>query len=133
MRARSAGSLRRQLVVLTASVTAFAAVLLTLLVQLILAQTSADAVSQVLEERTDAVISSAQGASSSSTLVVPDARLEAGVAVYDATGRLVAGSAPSASAQEYAELVAAKRFRTIKLREASLIPTFTRCLMSRDV
>lgn len=121
MRLRAPGSLRRQLVVLSATVTALASVLLTLLVQLILARTSAGAVDRVLEERTDAVVSSAEGASTVDRLVVPDASLDAGVAVYDATGRLVAGSAPTAAAEQYAALAAAQRFRTIEVHDTSKI------------
>lgn len=121
MRLRAPRSLRRQLVVLSASVTAFASVLLTLLVQLILAQTSSGAVDRVLEERTDAVISSAEGTSTADRLVVPDASLDAGVAVYDATGRLVAGSAPTAAAEQYADLAVAQRFRTVEVHDTSKI------------
>lgn len=103
-RVGGSGSLRRQLVVLSAAVTAIAAALLTLLVQLVLSQTSADSVNEVLRDRCDSVVASIEGASSDSTLVVPDADLAAGVAVYDASGALVGGSAPNAIADVYAEL-----------------------------
>jgi signal transduction histidine kinase len=102
------GSFRRQLVVLTAVVTAVAAVLLGVLVQLVLAWTSTNAVEQVLRDRADAVIASVDGASTGATLSVPDADLVAGVAVYDADGTLVAGSAPSALSAIYAELSRAR-------------------------
>ena len=98
---RPAGSLRRQLVVLSAVVTAIAAVLLTLLVQLLLERTSTNAVEQVLLERGDSVVSSIRGASSGDTIVVPDSALAPGVAVYDASGDLVAGSVPSSLAEVY--------------------------------
>jgi two-component system OmpR family sensor kinase len=111
-RDRLTGSFRRQLVVLSATVTAVAVLLLTLIVQLVLAQTSTRAVSRVMEERTDAVISSAQGASTGTVLQVPDASLDAGVAVYDAAGTLVAGNAPSALAREYAALSGSAERRT---------------------
>ena len=115
------GSLRRQLVVLSAAITMFAAVLLTLLVQLLLARTTASTVARVLEERTDAVVSSAAGASTDGSLVVPAASLDAGVAVYDADANLVAGSAPSSLAREYAELAAGQRVRTEEVGETALV------------
>jgi len=111
-RARWTGSLRRQLVVLSAGVTALAVLLLALIVQLVLAQTSSRALSRVLDERAETVISSARGASTSTVLNVPDSSLDAGVAVYDARGVLVAGSAPSALAEEYADLSTSTRRRT---------------------
>lgn len=110
---RATGSLRRQLVLLSAGVTALAAVLLTLLVQLVLARTTSRSVERVLEERTDAVISSAQSVSTGSRLVVPDADLDAGVAVYDASGAVVAGAVPSSMAELYAGLVAEGAVRTV--------------------
>jgi two-component system, OmpR family, sensor kinase len=102
--ARPAGSLRRQLVLLSAAVTALAAALLTLLVQLLLAHATTGALEQVLRDRCADVASAVEGASPGGTIVVPDATLVAGVAVYDASGTLVAGSAPSALAAVYAQL-----------------------------
>ncbi|KRA38207.1 MULTISPECIES: sensor histidine kinase [unclassified Nocardioides] len=104
---RPTGSFRRQLVVLSATITAFAVVLLALIVQLVLSQTSTRSINRVLEERAEAVISSADAASTSTQLVVPDGALDAGVAVYDDKGTLVAGSEPPALAEQYADLVAA--------------------------
>jgi signal transduction histidine kinase len=101
---RPTGSFRRQLIALSAAVTAVASVLLTLLVQLLLSQTSANTVSQVLQDRGDSVVSSIRAASSGPDIVVPDADLEAGVAVYDGSGVLVGGSAPSALAEVYDDL-----------------------------
>ncbi len=101
------GSFRRQLVVLSAAVTAVAAVLLTLLVQLVLSQTSTDSVNQVLRDRCDSVVASIEGASSDATLVVPDSTLVAGVAVYDEYGTLVGGNPPNAIADVYARLATA--------------------------
>ncbi|MCX6402168.1 MAG: HAMP domain-containing sensor histidine kinase [Propionibacteriales bacterium] len=106
---RPTGSFRRQLVVVSATITAIAAVLLALIVHLVLSQTSSRSINRVLEERAEAVISSAVAASSSTQLVVPDGALDAGVAVYDGEGTLVAGNVPSALAEQYAELVAAGR------------------------
>lgn len=114
---RIVGSFRRQLVVLSATVTAFAVVLLALIVQLVLSQSASRSLNQVLMDRTDAVISSAQGASAGGRLVVPDASLDAGVAVYDATGALVAGSAPSALAEQYADLRAVAQRASVTVEE----------------
>ncbi|ANH40468.1 Signal transduction histidine-protein kinase ArlS [Nocardioides dokdonensis FR1436] len=98
------GSFRRQIVVLTVCVTAFAMVVLTVLVQLLLAaQTSRD-VDRVLEDRADAVAGSTTSGSPEDPLTVPDAELDRGVVVYDADGALVAGQAPAGQAEAYAEL-----------------------------
>ncbi len=85
------GSFRGQIVVLTACVTAFAMVLLTLVLQLLLAQVTRGNLDQLLEEQADSVISSALAASPEDGLVVPSAELDAGVVVYDARGRRVSG------------------------------------------
>ena len=90
--------------------TAIAAVLLTLLVQLLLARTSTNAVEQVLDDRADSVVSCDPGrldrrARSS----CPTRAWTPGVAVYDATGDLVAGSVPSSLAEVYADLRTADR------------------------
>lgn len=98
------GSLRRQLVWLSAVVTALASVLLTLLVQLLLARTSANAVDQVMQDRCDNVVAAIRTSSSGGSIVIPDDALAAGVAVYDGSGDLVGGSAPSALAEQYAGL-----------------------------
>lgn len=108
-----ARSFRTQLVVLTAAVTALGVLVLTIVVQIVLAGATGRSVDTVLEDRAEAVISSA-ATGSDGRLSVPDARLDAGVAVYDATGRLVAGSAPSADAAQYAALATTRRARTVE-------------------
>ncbi len=85
------GSFRRQLVVLTACVTALAMLLLTVVLQLILADLSSNNVDRVLEDRADAVVSSTIGASTGQSLVVPATDLDAGVVVYDEGGQPVVG------------------------------------------
>jgi signal transduction histidine kinase len=85
------GSFRRQIVVLTGCVTAFAMVVLTVVLQLILADLSKSNVDRVLEDRADAVASSAVQASTGKELVVPAADLDTGVVVYDSTGVPVVG------------------------------------------
>ncbi|MDQ4054758.1 MAG: HAMP domain-containing histidine kinase, partial [Actinomycetota bacterium] len=107
------GSFRRQIVILTGAVTTFAVVVLVILVQLVLAQVATNTVARVLLERTDAIISSADASSTSTQLVVPAASLDAGVAVFDPAGTLVAGAAPSSLADEYAELGRSTAQRTI--------------------
>ncbi|MEV5000304.1 sensor histidine kinase [Nocardioides sp. LML1-1-1.1] len=108
-----ARSFRAQLVVLTAAVTALGVVVLTIVVQIVLEGATGRSVDTVLEDRTEAVISSATSGAGG-RLVVPDSRLDAGVAVYDDTGRLVAGSAPSADAAQYAALATTARARTVE-------------------
>lgn len=115
------GSLRRQLIVLSATTTAFAVVLLVLLVQVLLDRTSASSIDRVVDDRLDAVISSVQSATRGDLLVVPDARLDAGVAVYDGAGRLVAGSPPATTAELYDELSTVASRRTVTLAETSVV------------
>ncbi len=118
---RPGASLRRQLIVLSAGVTAAAVVLLTLLVQLLLARTTSDTVTQVLDDRAQAVIAAAEATSTSDALVVPDVTLDAGVAVYDDRARIVAGSAPVAVAEQYAELSTATTTSTVTVGDTSLV------------
>jgi two-component system, OmpR family, sensor kinase len=98
------GSFRRKIVFLTAVVTAGAMLLLTLVLQLLLSRLTNQDIDWVLQDREAAVIGSVQTASTGSGLVVPDSRLEVGVAVYDATGRLVAGAPPVSLRAEYERL-----------------------------
>lgn len=100
------GSFRRQIVILTACSTAFAMVVLTVVVQLILAaQTSRD-VDRVLEDRADAVAGSTTSEPGQGALSVPQADLDRGVVVYAADGTLVAGIVPKELADTYAVLSA---------------------------
>ncbi len=98
------GSFRRQIVVLTGCVTAFAMLVLTVMVQLVLADLSKSDVARVLEDRAEAVASSAIQASTGQELVVPTADLDAGIVVYDARGAPVAGVPPQGLQPEYAAL-----------------------------
>lgn len=106
---RGAGdSFRTQLVALTTAITTLAVIALTILVQLVLAQSTNRGIDRVLADRSAAVVSAltvdAQGR--------PDApadQLAAGVAVYDHTGTLVAGSVPDADRDTYADLATADR------------------------
>ena len=89
----SPGTFRRQIIVLTACVTAFAMLLLTVVLQLILADLTRSNVDRVLEDRADAVASSAISASKAQDLVVPSADLDPGIVVYDGAGSRVVGVA----------------------------------------
>ena len=109
------GSFRRQIVVLTACVTAFAMVVLTVLVQLVLASQTKRDVDRVLEDRADAVAGSTTSPSPSGPLSVPDADLDRGVVVYAADGTLVAGIVPPGLTEAYADLSTSTtaRFRNV--------------------
>ncbi|WP_051552114.1 HAMP domain-containing sensor histidine kinase [Nocardioides sp. URHA0020] len=96
-------SFRRQIVVLTAGITAVAMLLLALVVQVVLARITTSDVDRVLQDRADAVISSAT-TSAGGQLLVPDSQLDAGVAVYDDQGVLVAGAPPESLREHYADL-----------------------------
>lgn len=98
------GSFRGQIVVLTVCVTAFAMVVLTVLVQFVLAAQTRRDVDRVLEDRADAVASSTTSGSKEGALSVPDADLDRGVVVYNADGTLAAGLVPGELADTYAEL-----------------------------
>lgn len=108
------GSFRRQIVVLTTCVTAFAMVVLTVVLQLILASLSASTVDRVLEDRADAVVGSAIAATTGATLDVPNAELDSGVVVYDAAGTAVVGIAAAPLQDAYTALstAGATTFRT---------------------
>lgn len=103
------GSFRSQITVLTACVTAFAMVLLTIVLQLLLADVTRGNVDALLEDRADAVVSSTIAASTGDTLVVPDADLDAGVVVYDDHGQSVTGTATRDLQREYDTLGTADR------------------------
>lgn len=97
--ARNPASVRRRLVALTGTLSAFVALGLVVVVQVVLAGASTDAVARVLDDRADALIGATASTSTGGTLEVPVGRLEPGVAVYDAAGELVAGFvAPSQQA-----------------------------------
>ncbi|MCW2813982.1 MAG: hypothetical protein JWN84_1437 [Nocardioides sp.] len=103
---RHRGSFRSQLVVLTSAVTLLGVILLTVVVQVVLARSTTSSLDTVLEDRAETVISSV-GVGPGGSLDVPDDRLEAGVAVYDDDGRLVAGNVPTSEGRTYAALATA--------------------------
>jgi signal transduction histidine kinase len=97
-------SFRTQIVVLTAAVTAGAMVLLTVVLQLVLAQITNGDADRVLANRADSVITSIQAQPDSGAITVPDAILDPGVAVFDDSAELVAGSTPPSLHEYYEEL-----------------------------
>lgn len=84
-------SVRSRLVALTGTLSAFVALGLVVIVQVVLAGAATDAVARVLDDRADALIGAAGSSSAGGSLRVPADLLAPGVAVYDATGELVAG------------------------------------------
>lgn len=113
---RPGGSFRTQLVVLTSAVTATGVVVLILVVQAVLGRSASGSMDTVLSDRADAVIGSATTEGTGS-LSVPGSQLDAGVAVYDADGRLAAGTAPRSLEDVYADLATTQRARTVDLRD----------------
>ncbi len=67
----------------------------------------------MLEDRTETVISSIS-TGPGGDLVVPDDRLDAGVAVYGADGQLAAGSIPRSERSIYADLATTRQRRTVE-------------------
>lgn len=106
-RPRLPHSFHQQIVILTAGVTAAAMLLLTLVLQLVLARITTNDLDRVLADRAEAVISAAS-AGRSEALVVPESPLDAGVAAYDSRGDLVAGEAPASLGDDFAKLRTAR-------------------------
>lgn len=102
--ARDQGALRRQMVVLAGTLAAFIGIVLVVLVQVIVEDSTTTAVDRVLTDRAAALLSSADAASTGTLLQVPDSRLEPGVVVYDAQGQVVAGAVPPALAEAFTAL-----------------------------
>jgi signal transduction histidine kinase len=100
---RNPTTVRRRLVALTGSLSAFVALALVVVVQVVLAGASTEAVTRVLDDRADALIAAAS-TSTGPTLDVPADRLEPGVAVYDAAGWLAAGFVAPSQQDTFDEL-----------------------------
>ena len=114
------GSFRRQIVVLTACVTAFAMVLLALALQLILAAQTKRDVGRVLEDRADAVAGSTT-TRADGVLKVPDSDLDEGVVVYDADGIAVAGVVVPSLLPTYEELGTVDRPQVVDVGEETRV------------
>jgi signal transduction histidine kinase len=108
-------------VVLTAAVTAIAMLLLTVVLHLVLSNLGRRDVARVLEDRSDAVVGSVQSASTGTRLEVPGEDLDAGVAVYDSSGTLVAGSVPAKLKPIYDRLSTTDRVVTTGLGEETRV------------
>ena len=109
------GSLRAQLVWLTVVASAVVVAALGALVQLLLSTTTANTVGRVLNDRAETVASSVIQASAGRAILVPQARLDADVAVYDAAGGVVAGAVPEALKDEYRRLRTVRSARTLSV------------------
>ena len=99
-----ASSFRSQIVALTVCVTAFAMIVLTLVLQLILADLSMRNLDTVLEDRADAVAGTITRDSATSGLTLPTGELDPGVVVFDAQGDAVLGVAPAALRDAFDDL-----------------------------
>jgi two-component system OmpR family sensor kinase len=100
-------SLRGTIVLSTVGLMTVAMLVVGLFIQLLLARAAHNDVDQVLHQRADAAIGTIQAASGH-TLTVPSDTLEPGIEVYDADGRLVAGSV-GGSVHEVAEQLSRSR------------------------
>ncbi|GAA3656904.1 HAMP domain-containing sensor histidine kinase [Nocardioides ginsengisoli] len=118
---RGAGdSFHTQLVAVSASVTALVVIALTILVQLVLAQSTNRSVDRVLVDRSATVVA-ALTLDPQGRPQVPADELDAGVAVYDDTGTLVAGSVPDADRDTYADLSHSPRPRNVSPSDTDTI------------
>jgi signal transduction histidine kinase len=108
-RLRRPWSFRRQIVVLTAAITTVAMLLLTLVLQLVLARITTNDVDRALEDGAEAVITAIKASSADGSITVPDALLLPGVAVFGDGRELVAGSKPPSARRSYDELAASTR------------------------
>ena len=118
---RGGGSLRSQLIWLTATISTVVVILLGVLVQLLLSGTTNDAVERVLTDRAAAVAAGTVQASTGKTLIVPPTQLDAGVAVYDVEGRVVAGAVPERLGEEYEQVGTVTSARTVRVGDFARI------------
>ena len=115
---RTPASVRSRLVALTGTLSAFVALGLVVVVQVVLAGAATDAVTRVLDDRADALVGSATSASADGSLRVPADLLGPGVAVYDATGTLVAGFVAPSQQDTFDGLADATRRTTVEVDDA---------------
>ncbi len=111
----TASSYRRRAVVATAALATLAAIALLLVAALAFEDTSDSAVRRVLGTRADGVVAEARGLSTGGVPVVrglPDP----GVVLYDAQGRVTAGTAPPGLGDLYATLSRSPRDRLVRTR-----------------
>ena len=115
---RASRPLRRQLVLATSALSAGAMLLLVLLVQLVLHRVVDENIDSVLQDRARVARSALEDSASPPSATELE-ELVGGVAVFDAQGRLVAGTVPRGSAAAAAELAAAGRQRTVEVKETT--------------
>ncbi|GEP35535.1 two-component sensor histidine kinase [Nocardioides szechwanensis] len=92
--------------------------LLTIVLQVLLADLTQRDIDRLLEQRGDAVISSTNSATSGSELVVPDYDLDVGIVVYDEAGAPVAGTASASVEDRYADLARSTSERWVAVGES---------------
>jgi hypothetical protein len=112
---RGRRSIRAQLIAFTALSSVVAVAVLGVVVQLLLGRATDTAVSGVLTERAAAVATAASKASTGSSITVPQPVLEAGVAVYDSEGVVVAGAAPESLDDQYRRVQDTDRTRLLEV------------------
>ena len=113
----SATSFRTQIVVSTVCLVAFAMVLLSLGVQIVLGGVVSRNVDTVLRNRADAVISAIEPSPGILGMELQPSTLEPGVIVYAATGRAVAGNVSPVLKDDADELRRTTRPRTVNVAE----------------
>jgi signal transduction histidine kinase len=106
-------SFRGTIVAATVGLTALAMAVVVLGIQLVLEYTAHRDIQQVLEDRSQAMVTSLQRASGA-RLTVPADRLEPGMVVYDADGKRVAGSVESRVRDVADELASSAAERTVE-------------------
>lgn len=117
-RLRPPQSFRWQITLWAAVLSASVAVVLVLVVMVVLTLSTNNAVDKVLASRSDAFVDSVQANTTGKTLVVPNSQLEPGVAVYDSSGRLVAGSEPESLVRFYRQLSTVDSITSRRLGDA---------------
>ncbi len=119
-RARSVGavSLRRQVMLSTMAVTAAAMVLMTVLVQLVLAAVVDNNVNRELQDRVTAVLTSIDQGILPTTSSGQDERLGAGALIFDAEGRLLSGQVPENLEHVVQDLRTTATRRTVDANES---------------
>ncbi|MCW2737245.1 MAG: Signal transduction histidine kinase [Nocardioides sp.] len=106
-------SFRATIVASTVGLMAVAMVLVVLGIQVVLDFTAQRDIRQVLEDRSNAMVTVIEQASST-RLTIPDDTLEPGMVVYDAAGDRVAGSVESVVRDAADDLATTDRVRTVR-------------------
>jgi signal transduction histidine kinase len=115
-RGPKAAPLRRQLVLLAGGVTALAMLLLVLLVQLVLSRVVSGNIDTVLRDRADAARAALEDTDTAPSAGDLD-DIGPGVVVFDADGRVLAGTMPDVAADELARLRTVQAPETVEVGE----------------